>query len=265
MNLILSQEINKNASHDALTSTRSNSYKGTISMNIYSKTPNGFYIYAYIRSADSPNAKSGTPYYIGKGSKKRAWDQHRKSSCGIWTPKDKSKIIILEQNLTELGALALERRLIKWYGRLDNNTGILRNKTEGGDGGSGAIRSQSTRLKMSKARTGMTNPKLSETMKGRKRSESHQANLTKALQNRGPCPEDIKSRIKETIKNKYEDGYINPASKRFKITNVQTGIIDIVLGLKTWARINNFNPSTVDWSYRTHKRYKHYLIEQAND
>lgn len=106
-------------------------------MNIYLKYPKGFYVYAYLRSNDSANAKSGTPYYIGKGSKDRAWVQHRGSNYGVWTPKDKSKIIILEQNLTNLGALALERRLIKWYGRIDNNTGILRNKTDGGDGGNG--------------------------------------------------------------------------------------------------------------------------------
>ena len=40
----------------------------------------------------------------------------------------------MESNLSELGALALERRYIKWYGRIDLNTGTLRNKTSGGDG-----------------------------------------------------------------------------------------------------------------------------------
>lgn len=88
----------------------------------------GYYIYAYIRNKDSDNGSAGTPYYIGKGKKYRAWEKH---SCPI--PKDKKYIIILEQNLTEVGALALERRLIKWYGRLDNRTGILHNKTDGGD------------------------------------------------------------------------------------------------------------------------------------
>lgn len=101
-------------------------------MTIYSRKnpPTGFYVYAYIRSKDSKNAKAGTPYYIGKGKGKRAWD---KATHAVKVPKD-NMITIVEQNLSEIGALAIERRLIKWYGRLDLGDGILRNRTSGGDG-----------------------------------------------------------------------------------------------------------------------------------
>lgn len=87
-----------------------------------------FYVYAYLRT-------DNTPYYIGKGTGSRAW-KHCKSDS-IHPPIDTTRIIIVENNLTNFGALALERRMIRWYGRIDNNTGILHNKTDGGEGTAG--------------------------------------------------------------------------------------------------------------------------------
>jgi hypothetical protein len=91
-----------------------------------------YYVYAYLRNKDSETAKAGTPYYIGKGCGRRAFNPHR--GCSAHPPKDKSRIVFLETNLTNLGAFALERRMIRWYGRKDLGTGILRNRTDGGEG-----------------------------------------------------------------------------------------------------------------------------------
>mgnify|MGYP000621822466 CR=1 FL=1 len=125
-----------------------------------------YYTYAYLR-------EDKTPYYVGKGTGGRIYSTNRK---GLKPPKDKSRIIFLKQNLSEQEAFRHEIYMIAIFGRKDLGTGILHNRTGGGDGSSGAIRSDETRRKMSEAHKGKTlseetRRKMSEIRKGKTHSE----------------------------------------------------------------------------------------------
>lgn len=114
-------------------------------MTIYKTYPPGYYVYYYLRNISSKRAPAGTPYYVGKGQGKRAWSYHTKT---VRIPKDKSMIVIISSGLTEEQAFRIESLHIQLWGRIDLDTGILHNKTNGGEGASGTVRSQTTRDKI---------------------------------------------------------------------------------------------------------------------
>ena len=106
-----------------------------------------YYTYAYLR-------EDKTPYYIGKGSGDRIY--RRTKNC-TKPPKDKSRIIFLKQNLSEKEAFKHEIYIIAVFGRIDLGTGILHNRTDGGDNPpswKGKTHSSETRKKLSQINKG---------------------------------------------------------------------------------------------------------------
>ena len=155
-----------------------------------------YYTYAFLR-------EDRTPYYIGKGKGNRAY---RRRDKGIKPPKDKSKILILKQNLTEEESFRHEVYMIAVFGRKDLGTGILHNKTNGGDGVSGAVVSDETRRKMSEALKGKPRSKeirrkISESHKGKTHSEESRRNMSESQKGK-TFSEETKRKLSESQKGK---------------------------------------------------------------
>jgi hypothetical protein len=95
---------------------------------------NNYYTYAYLR-------EDGTPYYIGKGRGNRIYCKQGRP-CNS-PPRD--RIIKLKQNLTEEEAFKHEIYMITIFGRKDLGTGILYNRTNGGEGASATVPNEKTK------------------------------------------------------------------------------------------------------------------------
>lgn len=131
-----------------------------------------FYVYAYHFTGEA------VPYYVGKGCKRRA----RSNIHRVEVPKDPANIRIVARNLSETEAFILEKILIKYFGREDQGSGGLLNRSNGGEGPSGYVRSEETKRKMSIAKTGTVF------------SEKHRENISKSLKGRKMSKDVIEKR-----------------------------------------------------------------------
>jgi len=167
-----------------------------------------FYTYVHRR------ADTGEVFYVGKGKRDRAYvKRHRNNLWHRIVDKCGLVVEIVRYFDVEADAFQHERELIAHYRQ---SSALLANFTDGGDGASGAKRSEETRRKMSEAGKGKHNwtpsaeirlkmslshmgkkqspeaiAKSAAFHRGRKRSDETRANIAKALEGKylGPWPE----------------------------------------------------------------------------
>lgn len=141
-----------------------------------------FYVYIYLN-------KSLQPYYVGKGCNGRAYKSHN----NVEVPP-KERIVFAVQNTSEEWAHFIEMRLIDHYGRLNDGTGTLENRTDGGEGVSGRIVSEKVKRKISE----------NNGMKGRTHTEETKQKISDIQRNRPrkPHSEETKRKISEAKKGK---------------------------------------------------------------
>ena len=188
-----------------------------------------YYTYAYLR-------EDGTPYYIGKGKGKRVYNCHIRQNKTNLKPKDTSRILLLKENLTEEEAFKHEIYMIAVFGRKDLGTGILRNRSDGGEGPSGAVRSKETRRKISESKKGISpskdsKRKMSEAKKGKSPSKEHRRKLSESRKGKLPSKESLEKR---SAKRSYW----------WKLT-FMNGTEIIVHNLNKWSKENGYSMSSV--------------------
>lgn len=143
-----------------------------------------FYVYLHRRASD------GSVFYVGKGSRKRAWE--RSSRNAHWrniVAKHGLVVELAATGLQEWYALELESEMIFRLGRQ-----TLCNLTDGGDGISGHVHSDETRARLRELNTGKTlapeaRRKISEALAGRPRDEATRLKIGETQKGTRKSPE----------------------------------------------------------------------------
>lgn len=137
-------------------------------------TEKRFYVYTY-------SYPDGTPFYVGKGTEKRIehhlWDAKANRKLNSFNVRVIKKLLkenkqpIVKKiidNIDEEFAFLIEEEFINKYGRRNNNTGILTNNTDGGEGTSNAKGIKRTPEQIERMRINSTGVKQSEESKRKK-------------------------------------------------------------------------------------------------
>jgi hypothetical protein len=202
------------------------------------KNPKRFYTYAYLR-------KDGTPYYIGKGTGRRAFTKEHNT----FVPPEE-RILFLKKNLLEEEAYQHEIYMIAILGRKDLGTGILYNKTNGGDGTRGFLVTEEQRRYTSERQLGEKNhfygrKHTLETRRKMSEAQNGEKHAMFGKKHRLESREKISESIRGEKHPLYQKGHSEESKikmkekskKTFKIT-YSNGTYEIIKGIEEWM-VNN--------------------------
>jgi hypothetical protein len=203
--------------------------------------PNRFYTYAYLR-------EDRTPYYIGKGEGRRAYSKNH----SVFVPPEE-RILFLKKNLLEEDAYQHEAYMISVFGRKDLETGILRNRTNGGDGTKGMLLTETQRNEISQRQLGEKNhffgkKHTPETKKRMSKAQTGEKHSMFGRKHKTESREKISNSIKGENHPLYGKGHSKETKikmrekfkKVYKIT-YKDGTFEIIKGMEEWIETNKIS------------------------
>jgi group I intron endonuclease len=173
-------------------------------------------------------------------------------------------ILLLECDINLLNEK--EKEYINFYNTYRNGC----NLTVGGETMSGYKHTEETKIKIGKKtkyRWENERDKIIDSLKKRpprKHSENELKKRSEQFKNKNPMHNDhVRQKLSQTCKNKYENGYINPKSKMWKITTPEKEII-ITKEMKKYCKENGLGYNGMYYAYMNNTIYRGYKIEKMD-
>ena len=230
---------------------------------------NRFYVYAHYKTGEED-----IPFYIGKGSNKRAFDKWQRSRHWKNVVNKHGLVVrILHENLSEEDAFWIEKKLIGMFGRADKGLGPLINHTDGGEGPSGIIQTEEHKEKNRQAQMGHHRGK----GKTKHFTEEHIENMRLArLRNAGkPSPllgkpkseSHVHNMIEAQQKRRERPDYVPPSKGKYIskfILLYPDGMEIIIEGINPAALFLNTTVNKIQYAMRNNKMINDVFIKRED-